>query len=115
MAAELRKELLGESLSWAEVLAVTGELDIAAATWFDEVVASKLSGGLPLVIDLSGCNYLDSTILNVLIRAANAAPKRVGVVVPPDSRLRRIFHITGLEGALQLSGSREELQVRFSA
>ncbi|MGC2128814.1 MAG: STAS domain-containing protein [Candidatus Aquilonibacter sp.] len=106
---------MGESLSWAEVLSVTGELDIAAAPWFDEIIASKLAGDLPLVIDLSACSYLDSTILNVLIRAANAAPNRVGVVVPPDSRLRRIFHITGLEDALRLSGSRDDLQVRFSA
>jgi hypothetical protein len=51
----------------------------------------------------------------VLIRAANAAPDRVGVVVPLESRIRRIFSITGLEDALRLSGSRDELQVRFSA
>jgi anti-anti-sigma factor len=69
---------------------------------------------LPLVVDLTACNYLDSTILNVLIRAANAALNRVGVVVPADSRVRRIFNITGLEDALRLSGSRDELQVRFS-
>jgi anti-sigma B factor antagonist len=115
MAAELRKELVGESLSWAEVLSVTGELDIASAPWFNEIIASKLAGGLPLVIDLTACDYLDSTILNVLIRAANAAPSRVGVVVPTDSRIRRIFDITGLDDALRLSGSRDELQVRFSA
>jgi len=111
----MRKELVDESLSWAEVLAVTGDLDIAAAPWFHEIVTSKLAGGLPLVVDLTACSYLDSTILNVLIRAANAAPDRVGVVVPLESRIRRIFSITGLEDALRLSGSRDELQVRFSA
>jgi anti-anti-sigma factor len=112
---DLRKELHNESLIWAEVLAVKGELDIAAAQWFSDAIAAKLGGDLPLIVDLSGCEYLDSTILNVLIRAANSAPNRVGVVVPADSRLRRIFHITGLEDALRLSGSRDDLQVRFSA
>ncbi|MGA7569486.1 MAG: STAS domain-containing protein [Candidatus Aquilonibacter sp.] len=111
----LQKELGHESLIWAEVLAVKGELDIAAAQWFSDAIAAKLAGDLPVIVDLSGCDYLDSTILNVLIRAANAAPNRVGVVVPVSSRIRRIFNITGLEGALQLSESRDALQVRFSA
>ena len=112
---DLRKALAHESPGWAEVLSVKGELDIAAAKCFAEMIASKLEGDLPVIVDFSGCEYLDSTILNVLIRAANAAPDRVGVVVPDGSRVRRIFRITGLEDALRLCESRDALQVRFSA
>ena len=111
----MREELVDESLPWAHVLVVRGELDIGAAQWFAEAIAERLRASEPLVIDLSPCQYLDSTILNVLIRSANAAPRRIGIVVPTAARIRRIFNIAGLEEALHLAESRDALQVRFSA
>ncbi len=111
----IREELVDESLPWAQVLIVRGELDIGASQWFSEAIEERLVGELPLVLDLSACQYLDSTILNVLIRSANAAPGRLGIVVPSVARIRRIFNIAGLEDALHLAESRDALQVRFSA
>jgi anti-anti-sigma factor len=111
----MREELVDEQLPWAQVLIVHGELDIGAAQWFSEAVDERLGGECPLIIDLSACQYLDSTILNVLIRSANAAPGRLGIVVPTVARIRRIFNIAGLEDALHLADSRDALQVRFSA
>ena len=111
----MREELLDESLPWAHVLVVRGELDIGDAQWFAKAIAERLLQSPPLIIDLSACLYLDSTILNVLIRSANAAPGRIGIVVPTAARIRRIFNIAGLEEALHLAESRDALQVRFSA
>ena len=111
----MREELLDESLPWAHVLVVRGELDIGDAQWFAKAIAERLLQSPPLIIDLSACQYLDSTILNVLIRSANAAPGRIGIVVPTAARIRRIFNIAGLEEALHLAESRDALQVRFSA
>ncbi|MGB6984687.1 MAG: STAS domain-containing protein [Candidatus Aquilonibacter sp.] len=111
----MREELVDENLPWARVLVVHGELDIGAAQWFSEAIDDRLGGELPLIVDLSACQYLDSTILNVLIRSANAAPGRIGIVVPAGARIRRIFNIAGLEDALALSESRHALQVRFSS
>jgi anti-anti-sigma factor len=112
----MREELVDESLPWAQVLAVRGELDIGAADWFSQAVEERLGRHtLPLIIDLSKCQYLDSTILNVLIRSANDAHGRIGIVVPAAARIRRIFNIAGLEDALHLSETREALQVQFSA
>lgn len=112
---ELRNLVIEQSLPWAQVLAVQGELDIGSAGEFAEAIESGLSGGGNLVIDLSECQYLDSTILNVLIRSANAAPGRIGIVVPAVARIRRIFNISGLEEALRLTETREALQVQFSS
>jgi anti-anti-sigma factor len=110
----IREELVDEVLSWAQVLEVRGELDIGAADWFSQAIDERLREEPPLVIDLSKCQYLDSTILNVLIRTANAEPGRIGIVVPSAARIRRIFNIAGLEDALQLCETREALQGRFS-
>jgi anti-anti-sigma factor len=110
----IREELVDERLSWAQVLEVRGELDIGAADWFSRAIEERVRLGLPLIVDLSSCQYLDSTILNVLIRAANAQPGNIGFVVPAAARIRRIFNIAGLEDALQLCETREALQVRFS-
>jgi anti-anti-sigma factor len=110
----MREELVDETLPWAHVLAVHGELDIGAAEWFLQAIEERLRENVPLIIDLSKCQYLDSTILNVLIRSANTEPGRVGIVVPAASRIRRIFNIAGLEDALRLSETREALQGRFS-
>ena len=107
--------LIDEALPWANVLVVTGELDIGSADGFACAIQERTNGNLPLVVDLSECTYLDSTILNVLIRSAHTAPGRIGIVVPSTARIRRIFNIAGLEDALHLSETRDALQVRFSA
>lgn len=112
---ELRNLTIDESLPWAHVLAVQGELDIGSAGEFAEAIELGMHNGAALVVDLSECQYLDSTILNVLIRCANLAPRRIGIVVPSAARIRRIFNIAGLEDALHLSETREALQVRFSS
>lgn len=111
----MREELVDESLPWAQVLVVRGELDIGSAEWFSQAIEERLRQQLPLIIDLTTCQYLDSTILNILIRSTNAEPGRVGIVVPAGARIRRIFNIAGLEEALQLCETRDALQVRFSA
>jgi anti-anti-sigma factor len=104
-----------EDLPWAHVLAVHGELDIGSAEGFSQAIDDRLRHELPLIVDLSECSYLDSTILNVLIRYAHVAPGRIGIVVPAQARIRKIFSVAGLEEALQLSESRDALQVQFSA
>ncbi|HTU71041.1 MAG TPA: STAS domain-containing protein [Candidatus Baltobacteraceae bacterium] len=104
-----------ESLPWAEILVIDGELDIAVAGRFAELIEKQLEGSRPVIVDLTACTYLDSTILNVLVRAANAAPERVGVIVPLESRVRKLFKITSLEAPLRLTETRDQLQERFSA
>ena len=104
-----------ETLSWGELLRVDGELDIAVAEQFSAAIQKQLLGARPVVVDLSGCTYLDSTILNVLVRASNAAPDRLGVIVPEASRVRKLFKITNLEVPLRLSNSRDDVRSHFDS
>ncbi|MGD0966745.1 MAG: STAS domain-containing protein [Candidatus Aquilonibacter sp.] len=106
--------MVHESLPWAEVLAVSGELDLAVVPQFGSALDELLRGSLPVVLDLSGCSYLDSTILRVLVGASNSSPNRFAMVVPEEARIRRVFQIAGLETTLPIGASRENLQLQFA-
>jgi|HubBroStandDraft_1064217.scaffolds.fasta_scaffold41349_3 anti-anti-sigma factor len=98
---------------WAEILAAGGELDLAVVPQFSSALEKLFDGSLPVVLDLSECSYLDSTILRVLVGACNAWPGRFGIVIPTGARVRRVFQVAGLEGALLIGASREDLQQHF--
>jgi anti-anti-sigma factor len=108
-------ELIHERLAWAEVLRACGEFDLASASDLESAIAGALRTTLPLILDLAACQYIDSTILRVLVHAVREAPGRVGIIVPPDARIRRIFEMTGLHVLLPIAGSALELQARMVA
>lgn len=102
--------LVHERLPWAEVLNVFGEFDLSVAQELHDAIALHLRSRLPLILDLAYCEYLDSTILRVFIRSAKSAPERLGFVVPPGARVRRIFDMMHLNDALPIVTSREDLR-----
>lgn len=107
--------LVHERVDWAEVLSACGEFDISLAGEFQAAIGRHLAGKLPLVIDLGFCEYLDSTILRVLVRTFRTFPKRLGIVVPIGSRVARIFEMTRLDMTLGIAKSRDELRERLLA
>ncbi|MGW6570132.1 STAS domain-containing protein [Streptomyces sp. NPDC054975] len=81
------------------VLSVGGELDMETATMLHHHLANQfLHGRRHLVLDLSGLSFMDSSGLNVLIRAARDAREAQGDLhlVAPTPAVRRILEITGL-------------------
>ncbi|MEU7033888.1 MULTISPECIES: STAS domain-containing protein [unclassified Streptomyces] len=81
------------------VLSVGGELDIETATLLHHHLANQvLHGRRHLVLDLSSLAFMDSSGLNVLIRAARDAREAKGDLhlVAPTPAVRRILEITGL-------------------
>ena len=84
----------------ASVLAVAGELDVATAPTVDQHGQEALVAGRPLVLDLSGCTFLDSTgarSLGLLARSATQAGLAACLVVPPARRLvHRVVDHVGL-------------------
>lgn len=105
--------LVHERIAWAEVLSAFGEFDLSVADELQAAIAAQLRGTLPLVLDLTFCDYLDSTILRVLVRTMRAGTERVGIIVPRSSRIYRIFEMTRLDEMLQVAYSRDELHERF--
>jgi anti-sigma B factor antagonist len=80
------------------VLRVTGDIDMATAPRFDAALQKQSDGfQTPLVLDLSGCPFLDSGALNVLLQAV----RRLGDsswlgVVGANRNLLRVFDIVAL-------------------
>jgi|SRR5579862_4217410 len=81
----------------AEVLRVFGEVDLSNAADLKAAVLKIVADcGQDIVIDLTACDYMDSSGLGALVAARRANPEQVRLVVPRRGAIHRIFEITGL-------------------
>lgn len=94
-----------------QILAVSGELDLAAAASLEEELDRALASGAPLiVIDLKELDFVDSTGLSVLVRAHQRA-QEAGLdlgLVNPGAQVERLLSLTGLASRLTLPDSLRE-------
>jgi anti-anti-sigma factor len=99
------------------VLAVRGELDLGTAPELEEPLEDAISGGdALLLIDLSECEFIDSTGIALIVRAWKQldgalvdgdGPHRV-VICGANEQVRRVLEITGLELSIPVHESRDE-------
>ena len=82
------------------VVALGGEVDLHTAPQLDDELVRLIGlGATRIVVDLSSTNFVDSTVLSVLLRAR----KRLGggggdmAIVSDDRRILRLFEVTGLD------------------
>ena len=66
-------ELSDKRVDSAAILTVTGRIDMTTSDAFTERVLAMVAGGLPLVIDFSGVNYISSAGLRALMLASKQA------------------------------------------
>lgn len=96
----------------AVVLAVSGELDLAASPTLEERLDEVFDGDVAhLIIDLRALEFIDSTGLSVLVKAhqrAGDAGCRFGLV-NGGSQVRRLLSLTGIAERLTVADSPEEL------
>ncbi|MFF0430841.1 STAS domain-containing protein [Streptomyces sp. NPDC004327] len=81
------------------VLTVVGELDMETADRLQELLTEQFGQGRRrLVLDLSALDFMDSSGLNVLIKAVNKARESDGdlYLAAPTPAVRRILEITGV-------------------
>jgi anti-anti-sigma factor len=88
------------------VLIVRGELDVQSAP----VVREAALGTRPLVIDLSGCTFLDAAGLRVLTEAAAARPPGMVRITRPDRFRGDLLRRCGLGHLLDGRASAAELE-----
>ncbi len=82
-----------------ETLAVVGEIDMDnAAELAAAITAALADGGPPLVLDLTGVEYLDSAGLSVLLEHAP------GLEVVANPLLAPVLTISGLPGLTTVRG-----------
>jgi anti-sigma B factor antagonist len=82
------------------VLALTGELDIAHRDTLNAQIDIALATNPPaLIIDVADVTFMDSTILNALVRAHRLCrDQHIPLIVrSPTARLQQLFTITGTD------------------
>lgn len=93
------------------VVTASGEVDVAAAPTLRDRLGGLIEAGSDrLIVDLDNVDFIDSTGLGVLVGAARRARSATGDlrVVCTNSRLLRIFEITGLDEVFSISNSVDE-------
>jgi anti-anti-sigma factor len=104
-------EVLPPDLGGAPGVALSGEADLATApaleAALDEAIATSTGA---FVIDLCDLEFLDSSGLNVLLRARAllGREERALAVICPPGPVRRLFEVTRVAELLYLYDSREE-------
>jgi anti-sigma B factor antagonist len=100
---QLRTEVVDIS-GWA-VVSLFGELDVATAPDMKERLVDLVNEGRSrIVLDLGGVDFLDSTGLGMIVSALKRARTHGGDlrIVCTESRITRLFEITGLDKAIPL-------------
>jgi anti-anti-sigma factor len=95
------------------VVAVRGELDLGTAPGLEGPLEDAVGAAEPLLIDLTECEFIDSTGIAMIVRAwqrlANGDGTRDRLVIcSATEQVRRVLEITGLELSIPVHASREE-------
>jgi anti-anti-sigma factor len=100
-----------DPLNGAPGVRVCGELDIDTASRLSNVLDKEIRASVgPFVVDLCDLDFLDSSGVNVLVRARALLGRedRELIVICPPGDARRIFELTNLAELLVLFDSREQ-------
>lgn len=98
------------------MIAVRGELDLGTAPQLegplDEVVTD---GAVAVLIDLSSCEFIDSTGIALIVRAwqrldqgENGDSVSPVAICSDNDQVRRVLEITGLEHSIPIHETREQ-------
>ncbi|RJQ70163.1 anti-sigma factor antagonist [Pseudonocardiaceae bacterium YIM PH 21723] len=97
--------------SGAVVLDVVGELDHFTAPELSAALCQEaFSPDVPVLVDLSGLQYCDSTGMTVFVKVRQTALQRAGrlALVGLSADLARMFRITGLASLFVLASTSDE-------
>lgn len=97
-------------------VSVFGELDQATAPKLRSALTEAFGGGTAVLVDLSDCDFIDSTGLSLLVEAKRKLAddeRRFGVCCPDDD-VRRLLALTGIDEAVGLFDTRDEAVASLS-
>jgi anti-anti-sigma factor len=98
-------KLLSRRAQGCTVMTVCGELDMATtAVLRDQIVTLLQDTAAPVIIDLSGVAFCDTSGLALLVGAQRRAKLHglVVVLAGPRRSVSRLLHITGLDRAFTI-------------
>ena len=96
------------------VIAVRGELDLSTAPDLEEQLNAAMDGGrASVLIDLSACEFIDSTGIALIVRAwqqLDGNGDRGGhlVLCSANDQVRRVLDVSGLEQSIPVHATRED-------
>lgn len=95
------------------LLTIRGELDLNSAPELEGMLDDALATERPaILIDLSDCEFIDSTGLALIVRAWQDVDSGNSngqlVLCCPNSQVRRLLDITGLESSISLHDELDE-------
>ncbi len=98
------------------VIAVSGELDLSTASDLERPLEDAVaSADAAVLIDLSECEFIDSTGIALIVRAwqrldrgADGGGSGRVVICSDNEQVRRVLEITGLELSIPIHSSRDE-------
>jgi anti-sigma B factor antagonist len=94
------------------VITLSGEHDLNTAPALRTRLANAIEHGDPVIVDLSGAAFIDSSILGAVLDARRQAEERgVGFAIALSNGaqpVERVLEVTGLRAALPVHSSRED-------
>jgi stage II sporulation protein AA (anti-sigma F factor antagonist) len=85
------------------ILSVRGELDLATAPQLGELLEVRDGDPDPVLVNLSDCEFIDSTGIAVVVRAwqqrqgdDGLPPSGLLALCAPDKQVRRLLDVTGV-------------------
>jgi anti-anti-sigma factor len=82
------------------VVSVFSDIDIASVKSFRAALDAAAAAGKPVTVDLSGCDYLDSTGISTLVGVRNAS---VAIDVIASRQAAKLLDIVGLTSLLNVT------------
>jgi anti-anti-sigma factor len=100
----------------AEVLMLDGDFDRSDAAQFEQALDEALHTGSPqVIVDLRGVSFLDSTMLDVLVRGVGAADEWDRfALIRPNPVVWRAFVLTGMSRSFSAFGRLDEALASFA-
>jgi anti-sigma B factor antagonist len=103
-----------ETVDGVSVFAVIGELDLETSPQLRHSLQSAIEEGASgLLVDLTDCEFIDSTGLAVLVAAWRAMDEDNGsrkglILCCPDEQVGRLLKLTGLDQTIEILPRRDE-------
>jgi anti-anti-sigma factor len=100
-------------------IVVNGEIDLASVADLESAFERSVDGrGGPVVLDLSGCDFVDSTGARTLVllgRRVEGEARPFSLVSPPDSGARFTLDLLGVPDSFPVHDSYEKARADTSS
>lgn len=109
--------ITAQVLNETVTLAVTGEIDLGNAESLYKALTDALAQGKPVIVDLTGVDFMDSRGFAALVRAHHEAAHniRVPILVIPSDPVSRVFELAGAAGVLPVYRDHAEAVAALAA